>query len=151
MKNIIKLKILTQQKVVFSDDVAEIVVTTESGEITILPNHSPLVSLVRVGEIKIRHTNDKDLTPMTISSGIIEIRPSDLKKNIPTEVIILASRSEKLSDLVLLRAEEAYEKAKKTMEEKMSSESGLDEENFEKYQDLIDKELNRIKVYKKYQ
>ncbi len=144
MTNIINLKILTPEKTVLQDSVMEVVVPTESGEITILPNHSPLVSIIRAGELKYRKEGEKNLTPIVVASGIVEIRPADLKNNISTEVIVLVSRSEKITDLDLYRAEEALSRAEKAMEEIEG------DDNFEQYQELIDKELNRIKVYKKY-
>lgn len=147
MNHTIKLKVLTQEKTVFAEDVAEVVVPTESGEITILPNHSPLISIVKTGEIKIRHKDEKTLTPVAVSSGVIEIRPRDFKNNKPTEVIVLSARSERVTDIDLYRAEEAYSRAKKVME--LQSET-KDTEIFEQNQEMIEKELNRIRVYKKY-
>ncbi len=144
MTNIINLKILTPEKTVLQDSVMEVVVPTESGEITILPNHSPLVAIIRAGELKYRKEVEKNLTPIVVASGIVEIRPADLKNNISTEVIVFVSRSEKITDLDLYRAEEALSRAEKAMEEIEG------DDNFEQYQELIDKELNRIKVYKKY-
>lgn len=144
MTHVIKLKILTPDKIALQEEVAEVVVPTEAGEITILPNHSPLVSIIRAGEVKFRKVNETTLTPVVVASGIIEVRPADEKNKIPTEVIVLVSRSEKITDLDLYRAEEALSRAQTAMEEKAG------DENFEQYQELIDKELNRIKVYKKY-
>lgn len=144
MTHVIKLKILTPDKIALQEEVAEFVVPTESGEITILPNHSPLVSIIRAGEVKFRKTGEAALSSIVVTSGIVEIRPADEKNKIPTEVIVLVSRSEKITDLDLYRAEEALARAEKAMEEKAG------DENFEQYQELIDKELNRIKVYKKY-
>lgn len=144
MTHVIKLKILTPDKIALQEEVAEVVVPTEAGEITILPNHSPLVSIIRAGEVKFRMVNETTLTPVVVASGIIEVRPADEKNKIPTEVIVLVSRSEKITDLDLYRAEEALSRAQTAMEEKAG------DENFEQYQELIDKELNRIKVYKKY-
>ncbi len=144
MTHVIKLKILTPDKIALQEEVAEVVVPTEAGEITILPNHSPLVSIIRAGEVKYKKSGENSLTPMVVASGIVEIRPADDKNKIPTEVIVLVSRSEKVTDLDLYRAEEALARAQQAMNEKDG------EEHFEQYQELIDKELNRIKVYKKY-
>lgn len=144
MTHVIKLKILTPDKIALQEEVAEVVVPTEAGEITILPNHSPLVSIIKAGEVKFRKSGETALTPMVVASGIVEIRPASEKNKIPTEVIVLVSRSEKITDLDLYRAEEALARAQKAMEEKEG------EEHFEQYQELIEKELNRIKVYKKY-
>lgn len=144
MTHVIKLKILTPDKVALQEEATEIVVPTEAGEITILPNHSPLVSIIRAGELRYKKMGEKNFTPVVVASGIVEIRPADMKNNISTEAIVLVSRSEKITDLDLYRAEEALTRAQKVMEETEG------DDNFEQYQELIDKELNRIKVYKKY-
>lgn len=140
MEKVIKLKILTPQKTVFSGDASEVVVTTEAGEITVLPNHSPIISVLKTGEVRIKKIGESSFTPMTISSGVLEVKPD-------CEVVILASRSESVTDLDLYRAEEAYARAKKAMEEERDD---LTEEAFSKYQSLIEKEFNRVKVFKKY-
>lgn len=145
MKNSIALKILTPEKIIYEDNVAKIVVPTESGEIGILPNHSPLVSILKFGEIRIEKT-DQDPIPLSISSGIIEVRPSSIPNKIESEVVILASQSEFASEIDIARAESAYERAKKAMEEA----ENVSDIDFAKFQSLIDKELNRIKIGKKY-
>jgi F-type H+-transporting ATPase subunit epsilon len=146
MKNLISLKILTPEKIVYEDMVSKIDVPTEDGEIGILPNHAPLVSIIKSGEIRISKENQNEIIPLSINSGIIVVKPSSIAQKIDTEIIILASRSELATEIDIKRAEEAYERAKKAMEEP----DKLSNIDFAKFQALIDKELNRIKVGKKY-
>lgn len=146
MKNLISLKILTPEKIVYEDMVSKIDVPTEDGEIGILPNHAPLVSIIKSGEIRISKENQNEIIPLSINSGIIVVKPSSIAQKIDTEIIILASRSELATEIDIKRAEEAYERAKKAMEEP----DKLSDIDFAKFQALIDKELNRIKVGKKY-
>lgn len=145
MTNLISLKILTPEKVVYQDDVKKIVVPTESGEIGVLPDHSPLVSIIKTGEIKIEKESN-NVIPFSISSGIIEVRPSSSSDKKNSEVIILASRSELATEIDIERAEEAYKRAKKAMEET----DNLSDVDFAKFQAILDKELNRVKVARKY-
>jgi F-type H+-transporting ATPase subunit epsilon len=146
MKNLISLKILTPEKIVYQDLVRKIVIPTEDGEIGILPDHSPLVSIIKSGEIRISKENESTIIPLTINAGIVIVRPSSNVKKIQSEVILLASRSEFASEIDIERAEEAYKRAKQAMEEP----DKLSNIDFAKFQALIDKELNRIKVGKKY-
>lgn len=144
MKNIIKLKILTPEKIVYQDEVLEIVIPTEAGEISVFPTHAPLVTLAKTGELIIK--KEDYIMPFSISGGIVEIRPSDVATNIESEVVILAFQAEVATEIDILRAEEAYERAVKAMED-AKDEADVD---FAKFQALIDKELNRVKVAKKW-
>lgn len=146
MKHVISLKILTPEKVVYQDDVFEVVIPTESGEVGILPDHAPLVSIIKTGEIRIKKEQGGDIVPLSIASGILEVRPSSKEKDKNSEVIILASKSEVASDIDIKRSEEAYNRAKKAMEES----ENLSDIDFAKLQALIDRELNRINVAKKW-
>jgi len=146
MKNSISLKILTPEKIIYQDDISKLVVPTEVGEIGILPNHSPLVSIVKPGEIRIEKEGQNEPIPLSISGGIIEIRPSSVAYKTNSEIIILASRSEFASEIDIERAESAYKRAQKAMEEAHN----LPDIDFAKFQAIIDKELNRIKIGKKY-
>jgi F-type H+-transporting ATPase subunit epsilon len=145
MSNLLSFKILTAEKSVYQDDVLKVILPTESGEIGIMPNHQPLVSIIKSGEIRIEK-EDQSIIPLSISAGIVEIRPSSHQLNKKTEVIILASRSELASEIDINRAEEAYARAKKAMEDT----ENLSDVDFARFQALIDKELNRIKIGKKY-
>ncbi|MFA5228170.1 MAG: hypothetical protein WC446_00130 [Candidatus Paceibacterota bacterium] len=49
-----KIKILTPEKQVFEGDVEVITIPTRLGYISILDNHTPLVSAISPGEIKIK-------------------------------------------------------------------------------------------------
>lgn len=146
MKHIISLKILTPEKIVYEDDVLEVVLPTVSGEIGIMPDHAPLVSIIKTGEVRITKERGGDVVPLSISGGILEVRPSSKQKDQNSEVIILASKSEFASDIDINRAEEAYERAKRAMEEK----ENLSDVDFARLQAVLDKELNRVTVAKKW-
>lgn len=147
MKNSILLKILTPEKVIYEDDsVIKIVVPTESGEIGILPNHSPLVSIVKTGEVRIEKDGQSEPILLSVNSGVIEVRPSSVLNKINSEVIILVGNSEFANEIDIARAEESYNRAKKAMLE-IDNVSNVD---FAKLQSIIDRELNRINIGKKY-
>lgn len=144
--NTLKLKIITPEQTVYQDEVFEVVVPTVAGEVTVLPDHMPLVSVIKTGEIRIRKEGQPEPVPFAVSKGILQVRASEREKGIETEVIVLAIRSELAGDIDIDRAKEAYELAEKAM--KKASEKSPEE--YEKYQKLLDKEYNRIKVAEKY-
>ena len=77
----IKFKIVTPEKVVYEADIDSVSLPTEQGEITVLPNHIPLVSTVVAGELVVRKGNE--VQPMAVSGGFVEVRAGN-------EVIVLA-------------------------------------------------------------
>lgn len=147
MSHFIDLKILTPEKIVYQDEVIEITLPTEAGEITILPDHAPLVTIAKTGEIRFKKANTEDIIALSLSSGVVEIRPSSVQTGKNSEVVILADNSELASEIDLSRAEAAYERAKKAMEE----DSNMLDQDFAKFQALIDRELNRVRIAKKWQ
>lgn len=146
MKNIISLKILTPEQIIYSDEVSEVVLPTESGEIGVLPGHAPLVSIIKTGEIRIKKKDNPDTIPLSISSGILEVRPINREKDQNSEVVVLAASSEFASEIDIERAEKAYERAKRAMEEK----ENISDVDFAKLQAVIDRELNRVNIAKKW-
>lgn len=143
---IIKLKIITPEKTVYQDDVLSIAIPTEAGEITVLPDHQPLVTIAVTGEIRIKKPDQNEVVPLAISSGIVEVRESFNPKNISTEVVILAYRAEFAFQIDIDRAKESLERAQKLLEQK-EFESDVD---FAKFQAMMDKEINRIEIFKKW-
>ena len=143
--NKINLKIVTPEKLVYENIVDEIYASTHSGVIGILPEHFPLVTALKPGEIRVKEKGTE--VPMAVSGGILEVRPMQKSEDgFVTEVIILADRLEFSHEIDIKRAKEAYERAKKAMEEK----ENMADIDFARVQSNIEKELNRIKVATKY-
>ena len=108
-----KLKILTPDKKLFDGEVVSFTVPTQSGEITVLKNHVPLVTLISIGEIKVRLTptlskGEEEVQTFLVQGGVI-----DIKSESPNfEVVVLAdqvvdSSHENDLDAEIERAKEA--------------------------------------------
>lgn len=132
------VRILTTEKTVYDDHVDEILVPTQSGMIGVLANHSPLVTIMKTGEMILR--NDGVDMPFAVSGGILEVRPG-------SQAIILADDTEHAHEISIDEAESAYARAKEAMERK---EDTLDID-FAKFEIEMLKELNRLKVARKWQ
>nr|YP_009973405.1 ATP synthase CF1 epsilon subunit [Halophila beccarii]QNH92855.1 ATP synthase CF1 epsilon subunit [Halophila beccarii] len=50
----LNLYVLTPNRIVWNSEVKEIILSTNSGEIGILPNHAPIVTAVDIGLLRIR-------------------------------------------------------------------------------------------------
>ena len=133
----LKFKIATPERVVYEDEVLQASIPTTSGEITVLPGHIPLVSVLQAGEIRIKDKEGDHV--FALAGGFLEVRGND-------ELIILADNAERAGDIDLERAEEARKRALKEIEEA----KGRQDFDFAKLQAVIDREINRVRVGKKY-
>jgi F-type H+-transporting ATPase subunit epsilon len=134
---ILKFKIVTAERVVYENEILQASIPTASGEITVLPDHLPIVSILQTGEIKLK---DKDGDQsIAVAGGFLEMR-------VGNELIILADKAERAGEIDVERAEEAQKRAQKQMEEAKN----IEDFDFAKVQALIDKEMNRIRIGKKY-
>ena len=71
-----KLSIYSLQKTLYSGQAKSINCQTTAGEITILDNHRPLISIVRDGVIKIVDEKGKEYFVKAVS-GFLEIKPEN--------------------------------------------------------------------------
>ncbi len=62
-----RIQILSLDGILYEGDVSQASLPTKDGEITVLKNHIPLITLLKKGEIK---TSDKNIT---IEGGFAEI------------------------------------------------------------------------------
>ena len=133
----ISFQIATPERVVYDDEVSQVSIPTTSGEITVLPGHIPLVSVIQPGELRILDKEGEHA--FAIFGGFIEVQEGN-------KLVILADNAERSDDIDLERAEEARKRA----EEEMEAAKNRQDVDFAKLQSLIDREMNRIKIGKKY-
>lgn len=66
-----KVEIITPKGIEFSGDADEIIISTKTGEIAVLKNHVPLISVLKPGKMKI--VTSKDQIEKEIEGGIMEV------------------------------------------------------------------------------
>jgi len=64
------LKIITPKKLVYEEEVNAVIVPTVAGEITILPKHADLLSLLKEGVITIK--KEKEMEYLSVGGGYLE-------------------------------------------------------------------------------
>jgi F-type H+-transporting ATPase subunit epsilon len=101
----VKLEIVTAERQVFSDEVTTIIAEGIDGQMTVLPKHAPLVTILAPGELVVR--KDGDEMYMVISGGFLEVRPE--------KVIVLADACERSDEIDLERASEAKRRAEERL------------------------------------
>ncbi|MFA5188849.1 MAG: ATP synthase F1 subunit epsilon [Patescibacteria group bacterium] len=134
MEKKIKIEITTPERNVFSAEANQVSIPTQMGEITILPEHIPLVAVLVPGELRI--IKDKEEILMAVSGGFIEV--------LPNKITILADSAEHAEEIDEKRAEEARVRALELQKEK-----SFDDQEFAALSAKIEKELARLKVVRK--
>jgi F-type H+-transporting ATPase subunit epsilon len=100
-----KLEIVTAERQVFSGDVTTIIAEGTEGQMTVLPKHAPLITMLAPGEIVIRKDGDEQY--MVISGGFMEVMPE--------KVIVLADACERSDEIDLERAAAAKQRAEERL------------------------------------
>jgi F-type H+-transporting ATPase subunit epsilon len=103
--------IVTAERLVVSEEgVDEVVVPGIEGELTVLPMHAPLLTMIKPGVMLIKRGSDE--TEMAITGGFLEVRDD--------KVTILADAAERAEEIDVARAEEARRRAEQQLERRDS-------------------------------
>lgn len=132
-KKTIKFEIVTPEKVVLKKEIFQVTVPTESGEITVLADHIPLISILKSGVVEMKSADD-EIEIMAISGGFIQVMRD--------KIVVLADTAEKAEELDERRIEEARERA----EQKRKEAINVDQVEFANIKVKLDKELARLKA-----
>lgn len=100
--NTIKFEIVTPERTVLKEEIFQVTIPTKEGEITVLPNHIPLVGVLLPGVIElVNKDNSKEV--ISVSGGFVEV--------LKDKIVILADSAERAVELDEKRIEEAHKKA----------------------------------------
>ncbi|MBI2862512.1 MAG: F0F1 ATP synthase subunit epsilon [Chloroflexi bacterium] len=97
----ITLEVVTAERVVFSDHVDSVVLPGVEGELGVLPSHTPLMTLLHLGELRARKGQDQII--LAINGGFLEV--------LPDRVVVLADTAERVEEIDEARAEEARQRS----------------------------------------
>lgn len=96
------VEIITGERVVYHQDNVDLVsVPGAEGQLGILPGHAKLVTLLALGELKIRHQGNDEY--FAVFGGFCEVADN--------RVILLADTAERAGEIDLQRAVEARDRA----------------------------------------
>jgi F-type H+-transporting ATPase subunit epsilon len=101
----IRCEIVSQDKMVFQGDADMVLLPGEEGEMGILPHHSPLLTTLKIGIIRVRSGGNEQV--FTVAGGVAEVQP-DI-------VTILADAAENVEEIDVARAEAARKRAEETL------------------------------------
>jgi F-type H+-transporting ATPase subunit epsilon len=137
----IKLKIVTPEKLVLEEAVDQISLPTALGEITVLPDHIPLITALASGDVVAR-ANGEDV-PMAVVGGFVEVKRGESGL---TEVAVLADFAEHVSEL----SDEKVEQAKARAEELKLLMKDKEHVDFEHFEAELERSLTRVKIADKW-
>jgi len=147
MQKQLKLKIVTPEKIVFEEMVDQVSMPATLGEITVLPDHIPLISELTSGDV-VASLNGEHI-PFAVVGGFIEVKkslPAVVGENSITEVAVLADFAEHVSEL----SDEAIEKAKTRAEELKKQMENKEQVDFEHFEAELERSLTRVKIADKW-
>jgi len=103
----LKLEIVSPERMVYNDEVDMVIVPGRNGQLGILPHHTPLISSLGVGELRIKKGGTEE--SMLISGGFVEVRPD--------KVIVMADLAEHSDEIDEAKAVEARKRAESELEQ----------------------------------
>ena len=105
-----RLEIITAEREVYADDVDIVVAPGIEGQLGILPNHAPLMTVLQPGEVSVR--KDGEPSYLAITGGFLEVMAN--------KVTILAEACEYSQEINEERAQEAMERAQERLRNQTS-------------------------------
>lgn len=129
------LALITPDRVVFEDEVDAVSLPTPQGEITVLPHHIPLLSILAPGSVLVRRKGEESL--FAVSRGVIEVDGALVR--------VLADTADRAAELEEEAIRQAKEKAEKLLQEKRA-----DAEEFAEVSAILERELARLKVVRRH-
>lgn len=137
----IQLKIVTPERLVLEEIVDQVTMPTLEGEITVLPEHIPIIVGLKSGDIVAM--SGGEYIPFAVSGGFVEVK-TGAEGN--TEVAVLADFAEHVADLT----DEAIAKARAKSEELKTQMEDKGAVDFEHFEAELERSLTRVKIADKW-
>ncbi len=102
----IHVDVVSAEGEIFSGTAEEVFIPAEMGEIGVLPRHTPLISRLKPGEVRVMMSGEE--TSIFVSGGMVEVQPH--------VVTVLADTGVRAQDLDEARALEAKARAEEAMQ-----------------------------------
>lgn len=128
------VEIVSPERVLYASDADMIIAQTPEGEIGILPLHTPIVSVLDIGEVRVKHKDRIDY--FFVDGGFVEV--------IEDKVIVLADNAQPVSEIEESEVKKTREEVEKAIKE--AREKG---ENVEDLQKALKKSIVKLRVSKK--
>jgi F-type H+-transporting ATPase subunit epsilon len=101
------LEIVTPERLAYADEVDAVFCPGIEGELGVLPHHAPLLSMLGIGELRIRKGAQEEY--FAIAGGFVQVRPD--------KVVVMAELADLSSEIDLEAAEEARNEAQRAIQQ----------------------------------
>ena len=113
MANTIQVEVVSAEESIFSGEATFVVVPGELGDLGIYPKHTPLITRIKAGSVRIQTTSSNEETAIFVAGGILEIQPGSV-----TVMADTAIRSDDLDEERALEAQKRAEELLKASDDK---------------------------------
>ena len=137
----LKLKIVTPERLVLEEEVDQVSLPTTLGEITVLPDHIPLITGLASGDVVAMSQGEH--IPMAVVGGFLEVKKNEKGE---TEVAVLADFAEHVAEL----SDEKIEQTKAKAEEMKKQLDNKEHVDFEHFEAELERSLTRVKIADKW-
>jgi F-type H+-transporting ATPase subunit epsilon len=107
MANTIHVDVVSAEQQIFSGEAEFVVLPGEAGELGIYPRHTPLITRIKPGAVRIRPAGGGEENLIFVAGGILEVQPS--------MVTVLADTAIRGHDLDEAKALEAQKRAEEAL------------------------------------
>lgn len=137
-KKIIKLKIITPERVVYESEIFQVTLPTQAGEVTILPNHRSYIASLKPGEIITKNEKNTEEVSLAVAGGFVEFHDNSL--------VVLADEAQMADEINI----EEVEKAKKRAEDIKNKVIQVDEMEYARVAAYLEIEMAKLRVARRY-
>lgn len=132
----IRCEIVSQDRIVYQNDVDMVVLPGAAGQMGILPHHSPLLTVLNFGIITVKIKGNEE--HFTVAGGVAEVQPD--------QVTVLADAAENVKEIDEERAIKAQQRAETRLKETISE----DTDRYLKTMTALKKSNLRLQAVRKY-
>ena len=108
MANTVHIDVVSAEANIFSGEAEFVVVPAKAGEVGIYPNHTPMITTIKPGALRIKTADSAEETLIFISGGMLGVQPGMI-----TVLADTAIRGADLDEAKALAAKAAAEEAMK--------------------------------------
>jgi len=108
MAHTIHVDVVSAEEQIFSGEAEFVVLPGEAGELGIYPRHTPLITRIRPGSVRIKLPDSEDEQLIFVAGGILEVQP-----NVVTVLADTAIRGSDLDEAKALEARKRAEEARR--------------------------------------
>jgi len=105
--NTIHVDVVSAEESIFDGEAEFVALPGEAGELGIYPQHTPLITRIKAGAVRIKMPERKEEEFVFVAGGILEVQPS--------RVTVLADTAIRGADLDEAKAAEAQKQAQEAM------------------------------------